>query len=267
MINDFIRSLNEPYVNNDCLSIHRFKEIDNSYLAEIHRRHIAGQINVLSCITILRASVNDNLNSGLIRQWKRCCVGVATYLLTPRLSIETDRRVAAGVVVRLSAYCNSQHPGYSHFTSSAKEISQILLQNTPPDLRSGGHLAIDPDSVDPMTVWAVAKGPDDSGRDVNEARRVASRLINFMAKMDFRDGLEVERSSFAKAIRRPGLFDAFDVNSLNVDAVAGIVTIELPAVQKILDLGFKIGVTYHPRRKTMSNSESRKAWFNALRVV
>ena len=186
-IGDFIRWLGQPFVNVFPVSRERADAIADKYFRSV--KAITDDL-VKDVVRVMRDSVTTNEDHGRIREWKRCCRGVADYLLRPGDIDSNHRLVAAGVVIRLSGYKHHCPPFFAAFQPAAFQIAAkiwgpCVLQYE----KTGGDITLDPGCVDEdgyITVWDLAKGsPVEVTRSEAEIRTLASRILNFICEREY----------------------------------------------------------------------------------
>jgi hypothetical protein len=261
MIDDFIRWLNQPFENVFPLSSERADRIAGKYFGAVHA--ISGE-TVRRILKEMAESITVNATHDRIREWRRCGLGLADYLLRPRDLGGADRVVAAGVVVRLSGYVHHRIPFFLAFRPSAITIAEMIwgpgvLQYE----KTGGPITVDEAGLTPdgfISLWDFAKGsPEEVLRSEGETRALASRILNFICLNNYprvrirRDAHEHIRERFAGDEH---VLYRWSIGDRNVDLVCQ--RIQVPAAHLLTFLrggGFDSNRTYKPGRDT------RYRWF------
>lgn len=181
-IDAFLQWLQEPFENVFPLSTERADYIGDRYFAAVQA---ISDDSVRSFLALMEDSILAEARHDRIREWKRCCYGVADYLLRPSNLDGVDRCAAAGVVVRLSGYVHHRIPFFLAFRPTAVRIAeQIWGPGVLQYEKTGGAITIDEGCLTPdgyMMLWDFAKGsPEEVLRSEEETRALASRILNFI---------------------------------------------------------------------------------------
>jgi len=260
-VNDFIGWLGQPFENVFPLSPDRSDYIAAKYFLAVSR---ISDDTVRAIIRAMRDCIAAESGHDRMREWKRCCHGVADYLLRPREINGADRIVAAGVVVRLSGYVHHRIAFFAAFRPAAIRIAELIwgpgaLQYE----KTGGDITINLEKVAAdgyMTLWDFAKGsPAEVIRSEEETRALASRILNFICLNDYAKA-RIKRDDHAYIAERFALNEnvlfRWSVGDKNVDLISGRLEIPPDHLFEFLRRGrFDSNRTYKPNRDT------RRAWF------
>lgn len=179
-IDAFVRWLQEPFVNVFPVSTDRAAQIAADHFPAV--RGITDEM-VSEVIAIMQRSITAHSDHHRIREWKRCCRGVADYILRPAEIDGAHRLIAAGVLVRLSGYIHHCPAFFADFRPAAERMDEVMQLHLP-YLKTGGAVTIDTDCVDAegyITLWNFAKGAKtEVARSESEIRALASRILNFI---------------------------------------------------------------------------------------
>ena len=266
-VNEFIAWLNQPFVNVFPLSQDRAGYIAAKYFEAVFR--ISDEM-VRTILEIMKDSITAESGHDRIREWKRCCFGVADYLLRPKEMDGDDRIIAAGVVVRLSGYVHHRIPFFVAFRPAALKIAELIWgQGVLQYEKTGGDITIDAEKVTSdgyMTLWDFATGsPSEVIRSEEETRALASRILNFICLNGYakarirRDDYEYITERFA---HNEHVLFRWSVGDKNVDLISQRLEIPADHLLEFLRRGrFDSNRTYKPNRDT------RQAWFERWTVM
>jgi hypothetical protein len=260
-VDGFIAWLDQPFVNVFPLSPERADYIATKYFEAVFR--ISDEM-VQTILEIMQASITAESGHDRIREWKRCCYGVADYLLRPKDINGADRIVAAGVVVRLSGYVHHRIPFFVAFRPAALRIAELIWgQGVLQYEKTGGDITIDAEKVTSdghMTLWDFATGsPSGVMRSEEEIRALASRILNFICLNGYakarmrRDDYDYIAERFA---HDEHVLFRWSVGDKNVDLISQRLEVPANHLLEFLRRGrFDSNRTYKPNRDT------RQAWF------
>jgi hypothetical protein len=261
MIDNFIQELHQPFENVFPLTSERADYIADKYFGAVKAISDPAAQPILA---LMKESIATNTDHDRIREWKRCCYGVADYLLRPRDLDGSDRVVAAGVVVRLSGYVHHRIPFFLAFRPTAIKVADAIwgsgvLQYE----KTGGAITIDEGCLTPdgfINLWDFAKGsPEEVLRSEDETRALASRILNFLCQNNYArvritsDAYEHIKERFEEDEH---ILYRWSIGDKNVDLICQ--NIEIPASHVLAFLrsgGFDSNRTYKPGRDT------RYRWF------
>jgi hypothetical protein len=268
-IQQFIQWCRQPYVEVFNVTPERADELAREYFTPVR---ILGDAPVYKIIEIMRSSINQHSTHGRLREWQRCCIGVAEHLLAGNL--DNEHRVgAAGALVRLSGWSNTCVRFYKAFYPAATGIATIIWGQNIPYLKIGEEydasaIRIDETLLDEegyMTLWQFAEGRQTemigSPKKDQETRALASRVLNFMCLHDY-DDVEISpvhfqfiRSRFSPD-RSKHILYRWSVGSRFVDVIAQHIRVPAYGLLDFLtENGFDPDLTYNPEAQT------RLFWF------
>ena len=122
-IDNFCRTVNEPYEMEQDVWQEEAEYIDRTYIPEAIARNEETRHAVL---TALVNSVQFNRDHGKIRHWSRAAMGVARYLLLPTDIQEVNLAYAGDVVVRISGWHYTHNNFWKRFLPTANCVVKQL---------------------------------------------------------------------------------------------------------------------------------------------
>ena len=161
------------------LACERAEEIAKTYFPRLRS---LSEAEVDTLLAVMEESIDDNVDHGMIEEWRRTCHGIAEYLLRPGDLDELHRVLAAECVIRLAGYYNHGAELYGRFRPAARTIGDLIWvqhgialpyikipepwTNTVPTDDHEGYI----------TLWDFA----------GNQRRLASRILCFICQNDYR---------------------------------------------------------------------------------
>jgi hypothetical protein len=272
-IRDFLEWCDQPYVDVFNITPDRANEIANEYFTEV--RGIPDD-TALRIIDRMKESIEEDSDHGRIREWKRCCIGVAGYLLGGQLD-GPHRTAAAGATVRLSGWANTCMGFYAAFKPPACDVSLAIWGRVVPYLKIGEEYSPDDIRIDEtlldedgyMSLWDFAEGKQTekigSPKKDKETRTFASRVLNFICENNYEVEISPEhqqeiRRGFSPDNNRHILL-RWSVGSKFVDAVASRIRVPpYDLLDFLKEKRFDPDVTYNP------DAPTRLAWFRRWKI-
>ena len=138
----------------------------------------------------IQALLAEAKEHGHLDKWKKCCQGVADYVLRPRTIDGPDRIGVAGAIYQLSGYVHHCVGFFQRFVGPAERIaSPIWGAGIIRNEHTGGPVTLDPAKVEPdgrITIRNLAIGRSSRfSRTVYEIKYLASRLLNFLCDAEY----------------------------------------------------------------------------------